>query len=167
MADATTVHVWLVAQARRRAAGSALTRLPAWPAAVPSTRLGLRHPQTHPAVASTIYAVTVPRSYGAVRPAEFVAWSVACHVPGGIVTCAVPVVGRWPRSRVCGELTPLGSTRSILSASHGVPGSLLCHIRVGPCSCGGAVIAGAAVSHATTSGASFTVDRRPARFVAG
>src|SRR6266851_3467651 len=54
MADATTVHVWLVAQARRRAAGSALTRLPAWPAAAPSTRLGLRHPQTHPAVAPTI-----------------------------------------------------------------------------------------------------------------
>jgi hypothetical protein len=55
MVNATTVHVWMVAQARRRAAGPASARQPAWPAAVPSTRLGLSHPQTHPAVASTIY----------------------------------------------------------------------------------------------------------------
>src|SRR5437773_11460097 len=59
MADATTVHAWMVAQARRRAAGPALARQPAWPAAVPSTRLGLSHPQTHPAVASTTICPSV------------------------------------------------------------------------------------------------------------
>src|SRR5712692_1601328 len=48
MADDTTVHARMMAQALCRAAGPALTRQPAWPAAVPSTRLGLRHPLTHP-----------------------------------------------------------------------------------------------------------------------
>jgi hypothetical protein len=56
MADAATVHVWMVAQARRRAAGPTLARQRGGPAAVPSTRLGLSHPQTHPAAAPTIYA---------------------------------------------------------------------------------------------------------------
>src|SRR4051812_39181265 len=60
MADATTVHAWMVAPARRRAAAPALARQPAWPAAGTSTRLGLSHPQTHPAAASTI----CPRSAG-------------------------------------------------------------------------------------------------------
>src|SRR5438445_9514245 len=54
MVDATTVHTWMVAPARRRAAAPALARQPAWPAAGTSTRLGLSHPQTHPAVPSTI-----------------------------------------------------------------------------------------------------------------
>ncbi|HEV7132127.1 MAG TPA: hypothetical protein VGN27_00175 [Gaiellaceae bacterium] len=35
-------------------AGVWVSARPAWPAAAPSTRLGLSHPQTHPAVASTI-----------------------------------------------------------------------------------------------------------------
>ena len=48
MADATTVHAWMVAQARRRAAGPTLARQPAWPAAAPSTRLGLSHPRDAP-----------------------------------------------------------------------------------------------------------------------
>jgi len=41
MVGATTVHTWMVAQARRRAAVPALTRPPAWSAAGTSPRLGL------------------------------------------------------------------------------------------------------------------------------
>jgi hypothetical protein len=55
MVDATTPPAWMVAHARRRAPGTTLTRQPALPSAVPNTRLGLSHPQTHAAVASTIY----------------------------------------------------------------------------------------------------------------
>jgi hypothetical protein len=48
------VHAWMVAQARRRAAAPSSPRQPAWAAAGTATRLGLSHPQTHPAAASTI-----------------------------------------------------------------------------------------------------------------
>jgi hypothetical protein len=54
MIDATTRHAWMVAHALRRTAGTALPRQPAFPAAVPSLRLGLSHPQTHTAMTSTI-----------------------------------------------------------------------------------------------------------------
>ncbi len=64
MAGATTVHAWMVAQARHRAAGSALDRQPAWPTAALSPRLGLSHPQTHPAMTPTIRTVAICR-YGA------------------------------------------------------------------------------------------------------
>jgi len=49
------VHAWMVAHALRPAAGPALLRQPALPSADPTTWLGLGHPQTHPAMASTIY----------------------------------------------------------------------------------------------------------------
>jgi hypothetical protein len=54
MAGMTTVHAWMVAHALRRADVTALTRQPALPSAVTSTRLGLTHPQTHPTVTPTI-----------------------------------------------------------------------------------------------------------------
>src|SRR5881398_1807556 len=69
MTDPTTVHAWMVAQTRRRAAAPALARPPAWPASGPSTRLGLSHPQTHPAVASTIWR-TLGDVFEAVRVRE-------------------------------------------------------------------------------------------------
>jgi hypothetical protein len=55
MMDAVTVHTWMVAHALRRAAGPAEGKAnQPYRSAVPSTRLGLSHPQTHPAVTSTI-----------------------------------------------------------------------------------------------------------------
>src|SRR6266404_2954747 len=77
----------------------------------------------------------------------------------------LPLTACCPRSTVCGGLTPFGSASWSVSASRGVPGSVLCHESVELAICAD-VIAGGAVSQATTIGGSFTVDRRPARFVA-
>jgi hypothetical protein len=48
MMDAMTVHAWMVAHALRRAAGPAEGKAnQPYRSAVPPTRLGLSHPQTH------------------------------------------------------------------------------------------------------------------------
>jgi hypothetical protein len=55
MAGVATVHAWMVAHALRRAAGPAEGKAnQPYRSAVPSTRLGLSHPQTHPATTPTI-----------------------------------------------------------------------------------------------------------------
>src|SRR5258708_37353338 len=78
----------------------------------------------------------------------------------------LPLTACCPRSTVCGGLTPFGSASWSVSASHGVPGSVLCHESAALAICAD-VTAGGVVSQATTIGGSFTRDRPPARFVAG
>src|SRR5260370_12154782 len=78
----------------------------------------------------------------------------------------LPLTACCPRSTVCGGLTPFGSASWSVSASHGVPGSVLCHESVELAICAD-VIAGGAVSQATTIGGKFPAHPRAARVVPG